>query len=139
MQHARFQHGLRLATFLCVAAVLVGGPFYVQVLGGKTRLVRGWKMYAGRATDWCFVHYVEIGAEGERTPLSRLDTLGIHPGSHDWNEQRVLRTRDEALLEGKRLCRALGAGARVGFSMKCGDGAQGWTLVEQDSGDVCMD
>ncbi len=129
----------RLSTFACVAAFLIGGPFYIQVLGRHSRWLRGWQMYGGRGSDWCFVHYYRDTGGGSRVPLPRFATLGIRVGSPQWQGAREIRTREQALLAGKELCQHLGVGARVGFSMKCGDGGQTWNVVERDSGDVCTD
>jgi hypothetical protein len=128
-----------LVIFVAVAAFLIGGPFYVQVLGHESKWLRGWRMYGGRGGDWCFVHYFRYEPDGSTVPLDRFATLSIRKGSRAWYEAREIRTRDQALLEGKELCVRLGAGARVGFSMKCGDDGVAWNVLEQDSGDVCAD
>lgn len=139
MPHAKIVRLARLLTFVSVAAFLVGGPFCVQVLGRETKWLRGWRMYSGRAADWCFVHYYRYEADNTKVPLRRMATLGIELDSAAWREEREIRTREQALLEGERLCRALEPGARVGFSMKCGVNERAWNVLEPDSGNVCRD
>ncbi len=139
MSPARLVRLTRLLTFVVVAVFLIGAPFYVQVLGRETKWLRGWRMYSGHAADWCFVHYHRYERDGTKVPLRRLAALGIEPGSSAWREEREIRTPERARIEGKRLCRALGVGIRLGFSMKCGVGERAWNVLERDSGDVCRD
>jgi hypothetical protein len=137
MQPSTLIHSMRFGLFVCVATFIVGGPFYVQVLGHHTMWLRGWQMYSATASDWCFVHYYRYAGDGARVPLVRLETLGVQSGTPGWYEERQIRTREQAESEGRRLCRRLGANAHVGFAMKCGDGKRAWQVLEEDSGDVC--
>ena len=127
----------RLSLFLAIAAFLLGGPFAVQVLGKRTRWLRGWQMYGSRAGDWCFVHYHRYEGGGGRAALSRFETLGIAIGSPDWWHEREIRTIEQARSEGKRMCAELGAGTKLGFAMRCGARGRSWKVLTEDSGDVC--
>ena len=69
---------LRGTTLLLGIAFILGGPTYVQLLGGRLGpFSRSWRMYTGVGRQLCEVRYTQILPDGRTIPVDRLEVLGI--------------------------------------------------------------
>jgi hypothetical protein len=63
---------LRLLAFSAIAAFIIVGPFYEQVLGQSTFVFRSWRMYSTRGLGVIDAKFYELAENGElRRELSR--------------------------------------------------------------------
>lgn len=121
---------LRTLVFLAVCGVILGGPFYHQVLGGTSAWLRPWGMYHGNGINTVTVEF-EWHRNGTWEPFDVVPELkarlGIAP-------QELLRIDNEAALAKVKLlvCHAF-PHARMRFSAHQADRVEGWrTLAERE-------
>lgn len=78
---------------------MVGGPAWVQLLGGSPGpLARPWRPYSKSGIEVCTVAYFEEGVR-----LDRPELLGVSVDSHP--RRRLLRTFPDVREEANRLCK----------------------------------
>lgn len=121
---------LRTLVFVAVFGIIMGGPFYRQVLGGTSAWLRPWGMYHGNGINTVIVEF-ERHRNGtwevfEVVPEIKA-RLGIAP-------EKRLRINNEAALGKVKLlvCRAF-PDARIRLSARQADRVEGWrTLAERE-------
>ena len=127
---------LRGLIFVLLAAWMIGGPMYRQLLNGSSRIPRSWVMFTGYgAGEVCDVRYTLTTPEGETT-IDRFATLG-HDVPHSAPKKiRRVENKKAALSLGRRLCRALDGGADVRLYARCAH-KRGWRVIAQGQENLC--
>jgi hypothetical protein len=128
---------LRVAAFAVLAAFIVLGPFYRQVLHGELRAFRPWRMFRGLGHDICDVRYSRVLPDGRAMDVDRYTLLGVarppHAPKEIWKITNVAAA--EALAQ--RLCERLPPTARdLRLVARCGSRA-GWLSVSDGGLNVC--
>jgi hypothetical protein len=122
----------RMLVFTGIAAYMAIGPFYRQVLGGKSKYVRNWVMFSGANTDVCEVRYHL--ADG--TPIDRYEVLGLEPWYTARKSVRKIGSVDEVWRQGRALCSKLGRGTDLRADAKCAK-RTGWNWVMHGDLNLC--
>ncbi len=118
------------------AGVMFGGPFYRQVLGGRSEWVKDWVMYAGVAVNFCKVDYRRSTPEGWEA-FPRLPTLGY---AHFWEaprEKRLLRSLEAVRDDVRRLC-ATDPTLELRATVDCAT-RQGWKRRIEPDRNLCAE
>ncbi len=119
---------LRTLVFVAVLGVIMGGPFYRQVLGGTTAWLRPWGMYHGNGINTVTVEF-ERHRNDKWEPFDVVPELkarlGIAP-------RKLLRIDNEAALGKLELlvCRAF-PHARIRLSARQADRVEGWRILAE--------
>ena len=125
---------LRAGFALLLVVFMFGGPFYVQVLGGRAPGVRTWVMFRGFGLDICEANFYEVRDAGlveiDRYALFGYDGLGDAPKSF-----RRLRTHREVGLHARKICRELSP-SEVRVEARCAT-KSGWRTVYTGQRDAC--
>ena len=94
--------------FAVFALLMVGGPFYKQVLGGETILLREWTMYSGLGLRVCDVAFYIQEADGRRVPVDRYEVLGYASFQEAPMEVRRMQGEAEVLAVAYKMQEVLG-------------------------------
>jgi hypothetical protein len=94
-----------------LAAYIVFGPFYRQVLHGHNEWLRPWVMFSGAGLDATQVEYRSRGSDGHESVLDRYAILAS-TGAPTRTLSKVTDAK-AAKRVGQMLCRKLGEGADV--------------------------
>ena len=124
---------LRGTVFFALAAIIVLGPFYRQVLGGDSEWFRAWRMFRGNSIGICDVRYERRTDQGDE-PIDRFAVLGYDV----WAEApREIRSIRENKLDDvtRRICKAL-PGADVRVTARCAQ-QSGWKTKRSPDRNAC--
>jgi hypothetical protein len=121
--------------FVLLAAWMLSGPVYRQVIGGTSPYIREWRMYGTRAVRTCKVLFEEQDAGGW-SPVSRWETEGYNVTKWPGKSRRMLDTRKAANKAGRSMCAKLGEDTVLRYRRKCGHVRDGWGEWET-SGNLC--
>lgn len=126
----------RTATFLAVAAFIIGGPLWTQGLDRPSRVLSDWTMFSGYGLDVWAVRYLQASPDGTLIPLDRYALLGY--GSKVLAPLKVQRVKDleEATSLARKLCRVLPPGADVRMWLKKPT-ATGWKQISRPKENLC--
>ena len=129
-----FLRGL-IATLL--AAWMIGGPFYRQALGGKSKIPRSWVMFTGYAVgEVCDVRYT-LRQDGEESPIDRFSVLGYSSPHSAPKSIRVIDKKKSAVSIGRRICGRIDVeDADVRLYARCAT-RRGWRVVSEGQEDLC--
>jgi hypothetical protein len=126
----------RATAFALLLAWIVGGPFYRQVLGGKSRYVRAWLMFEWTGLNVEDARFYRQASNGKRIELDPWATLGEERPENP-TKRRLKKKRGVLLMAGK-LCRALGNHADVRVVARRATRA-GWTVDFDGKKNVCFE
>ncbi|HMB94170.1 MAG TPA: hypothetical protein VKP65_25195 [Rhodothermales bacterium] len=104
----RLKEHTRTVAFVVFVLLMVGGPFYKQVLGGETILLREWTMYSGLGLRVCDVAFYIQEADGHRMPVDRYEVLGYAAVQEAPIEVRRLEGAAGVLAVAHKMQEALG-------------------------------
>lgn len=128
---------LRLAAFVVLAAFIVLGPLYRQVLHGELRVFRSWRMFRGLGHDICDVRYFRLLPDGRAVDVDRYALLGVARPPHAPKDIRMIESAAAAEGLARQLCERLPAGERdLRMIARCGSRA-GWVAVSDGGRDFC--
>jgi hypothetical protein len=125
----------RTVLFLSIAAWMLSGPVYRQVIGGTNPHIREWRMYGTRAVRTCKVLFDKEGPNGWEQ-VSRWEIEGFTVQRWPSRGARMLDKPKDAVAAGERLCKKLGPGTALRYRRRCGHVRRGWSDWET-SGDLC--
>jgi hypothetical protein len=121
-----------------VSLYLVSGVVLRQGLGARlgrsASIFPVWQMFSGSGLGLSQVRYFEQDQADGRREIDRYETMGVERLDQPRGVWRVHGT-DGARRLGKKLCRALGPGARVELELRTGT-RRGWR-PEPPVADVC--
>jgi hypothetical protein len=124
----------RAVTFALVAGWIWFGPFYRQVLHGRSPIFRPWVMFSGAGLTATEVRYVEKRADGAEAALDRFVILA--PDGRRPRSIAYLKDADAVRRVGRQLCRKLGAGADVRATFRIAKRA-GWKREMKGEENLC--
>lgn len=128
----------RALVFYGVAAYLVLGPAYRQVLGGDDERVRNWVMFSNRF-EVCSAQYESWTSDGRREPLDRYAVMGYVAPVEAPTSFDLIETETEVLSIGRALCRKLGGAVDVRVWARCARvHGTGWTRVQRAEQNLCL-
>ena len=134
-ERAGFQ--LRLAAFAALAAFIVLGPFYRQVLHGEVRAFRSWRMFRGLGHDICDVRYSRVLPDGRAMDVDRYALLGVARPPNAPKDVWMIESTGAAETLAQRLCERLPPTERdLRVVARCGT-RTGWLPVSDGSRNVC--
>lgn len=105
---SRLKKHARTFAFAAFVVLMVGGPFYKQVLGGETLLLREWTMYSGLGLRVCDVAFYIQEVNGARVPVDRYAVLGYASFQDAPMEVRRMKGEAGVLAVAHRLQAVLG-------------------------------
>jgi hypothetical protein len=123
---------LRLLAFLVIAAFIIVGPFYEQVLGQSNPVFRSWRMYSTRGLGVIDAKFYAVAENGELRRIDRFALLDSRPG----RKFRRIRTRKALESTISRLCRVVGEGADIRVIARRGT-RKGWEEVDRGERNAC--
>ena len=124
--------------FVLLAAWMIGGPMYRQLLNGSSRIPRSWVMFTGYgAGEVCDVRYTLRQGDSETT-LDRFAILGHDEPRSAPKKVRRVENKKAALSLGRKLCRALDNDVDIRLHARCAH-KQGWRVVAQGKENLCAD
>jgi hypothetical protein len=126
----------RWLLFFAIAAYIVIGPFYRQVLDGESIVFRKWAMFSTFGMEVCDVRFTLITPTGER-PVDRFNLLGYNHRRDAPSSLRRIEGSEEVYEIGDRLCRALPANFDLRLYGRCGS-REGWQWIEQGEANLCL-
>jgi hypothetical protein len=88
-----------------LVAYFVVGPFVVQVLDVDVDFLLRWTMFNTHANRMCLVEYRAIAPGGGVTRVDRFEWLGIADRDLAPPDVAMIRSPEQALAVGRRLCR----------------------------------
>jgi hypothetical protein len=114
---------------------MFSGPFYVQVLHGRSLFLRPWKMYDETGTGFFEVKYRLRAAEGE-VPIDRFKVFG-YSNRHKaptwlW---RVVR-KEDLLKINQALCQYYGSDADIRLYARLAT-LKGWVPYARGEKNLC--
>ena len=128
---------IRRLLFGALVGFLVLGPFYRQVMGGKSPLFRNWIMFAGYGLDICTVQYEQMNEDGTLTPLNRLELLGYESLAEAPRSTRRLKSIQAAESQGRRICQRLDTDKPdVRLFARCAS-RKGWRRASKGTNNLC--
>ena len=134
----RWLVALRLAAFAALVAFMFGGPFYRQVLDGRSKYFRNWVMFHGFGRDICDVEYRHHKADGSVEVLDWATTLEYRSWLHAPRSVRRLKKVDDARRLGRRICTRLDPDERdLRLHARCGS-RQGWKPADDGEENLCV-
>ena len=129
--------GVRVVTSVALAAFIVLGPFYRQVLHGEARYFRAWRMFQGLGKDLCDVRYLHRRPDGQTVGVDRYALLGVKRPPYAPEEVWKIEKASGAESLGRRLCERLPPGERdLRRIARCGSD-KGWQSVDDGTRNLC--
>ena len=126
----------RAVAFLAIAAYIIAGPFYRQILHGRSEWFRPWVMYSGAGIDVCAIAWYSREADGDRL-LDRFDTLGYRAVDDAPRSLRIISNRNAGLVIAAQLCDKLGDGTDLRAEGRCSTRG-GWQTAFNRSKNLCV-
>lgn len=137
---ARVASWARLIGFVVLAAWIVGGPIYKQLLGGKTKWVRPWVMYSGNSVGVVAARFETVDKKGRRKPLDHYELLDATPPfSFDERPDKsvsMIRTKAKFQKLVDRICRKLRRRTELRAVARIGRKG-GWKPLEDGERNLC--
>ena len=121
----------RVVAFILLMLYVVFGPFYKQVLKGKSNLFRAWRMYHTRGIDVCDVKFYIRHPDGRIEHIDRFEALGRDKllGSH--HSARRIMGETGVLRVGQRIRQKVGAAVDLRVNARIGT-RDGWKTLYVD-------
>ncbi len=126
----------RTLAFLAVAGFIIGGPMWKQGLDRRSQVLFQWVMFSGYGTDVCDVRYVEVAADGARTPVDRYAVLGYDTKADAPGSIKKMKDLAAAKAVGKKLCRKLPEGTDLRTRVRCAT-KDGWRTMSKAEENLC--
>lgn len=121
----------RVVAFTLLTLYVVFGPFYTQVLKGKSNLFRAWRMYHTRGIDVCDVQFYIRHPDGRIEHIDHLQVLGRDKllGSH--HHSRRIMGETDVLRVGQRIRQKMGTVVDLRVNARIGT-RDGWKTLYVD-------
>ena len=121
----------RAVAFTLLMLYVVFGPFYKQVLKGKSDAFRAWQMYHTRGIGICDVEFYIRHPDGRIEHIDRFQTLGRDKllGSH--HHSRRIMGAEGMLKVGQRIRQKVGGTADLRVNARIGT-RDGWKTLYVD-------
>lgn len=127
----------RRVVFVALVIFIVGGPFYLQVLHGRSRVLRPWRMYSTKGIDACRVAFRQRDSTGMEAPIARLEAMGYRSWQAAPPNHRLITRVSQAQRQGQLLCRRLGPNADVRMYLECGKKPARWVRKAWGETNLC--
>lgn len=111
------------------------GPFVVQVLGVETELLLRWTMFNTEVNRMCLVEYRAASPDGSTARVDRYAWLGITDPALAPPEVALIRSPEQAVEVGRRLCRER-PGVELRVLARC-PRAGAWEIALRGEADLC--
>lgn len=121
----------RAVAFTLLMLYVVFGPFYKQVLKGKSHAFRAWRMYHTRGIGVCDVQFYIQHPDGRIEQIDRFQVLGRDKllGSH--HHSRRIMGEKGVLRVGQRIRQKVGATVDLRVNARIGT-RDGWKTLYVD-------
>lgn len=134
-------HRFRLVVFVLITALMIGGPMYRQVFGGKNKIFRNWVMFAGVGVGDVDARFTQLLDDGSEVELDRIAILGAGRTNRrelPRNTWRIRKKYGGAMEVARRLCGHLGQGSKIKVYARLATRA-GWRVRYEGKQLVCDD
>jgi len=139
MQSNRLVIATRWVLVVLVFGFIMWGPFYRQILGGESNIFRKWAMFMNYAVGGIWdVRYTQKTSAGE-VALNRFEVLGFSSPREAPIPLRRFRRKEDIVICGKAMCRALGGQDRDIRLYARVATKQGWRWAAQGEWDICSE
>ena len=121
----------RAVAFTLLMLYVVFGPFYKQVLKGKSVAFRAWRMYHTRGIDICDVQFYIRHPEGRIEHIDRFELLGRDRLLRSHHHSRRIMGEKGVLAVGRRIRQKVGATVDLRVNARIGT-RDGWKTLYVD-------
>jgi hypothetical protein len=126
----------RALAFGAIAAWMIWGPVWGQLLDRPAHAAFEWRMFSRLGSEVCSVRYVRRADDGAEEPLDRFALLGHpNPAAAPSSVRRVRSLKDAEAL-GAKLCRRLGSWPDIRLYARCGT-PTGWHDLAAGESNLC--
>ena len=128
---------LRGVVFCLIASMMLWGPFYRQVLFGRSVIFQRWAMYPNNKHRHLYAVEFRIRTQAGEVPIDHFKLLGIPRGRHVSPPHLWKIARESDLWElVQRICDASGPEADIRLYARLVTYA-GWSPVAQGERNIC--
>ncbi len=121
----------RAVAFTLLMLYVVFGPFYKQVLKGKSDAFRSWQMYHLRGLDVCDVQFYIRHPDGRIEHIDRFQVFGRDKLLKSHHHSRRLMGEEDVLRVGRRIRQKVGATVDLRVNARIGT-REGWKTLYVD-------
>ena len=121
----------RVVAFTLLMLYVVFGPFYTQVLKGKSNLFRAWQMYHTRGIDVCDVQFYIRHPDGRIEHIDHLQVLGRDKLLRSHHHSRRIMGETDVLRVGQHIRQKVGAAVDLRVNARIGT-RDGWKTLYVD-------
>ena len=121
----------RVVVFVLLMLYVVFGPFYVQVLKGKSKAFRAWRMYHTRGIDICDVQFYIRHPDGRIEHIDHFEALGRDKLLKSHHHKRRIMGEKGVLAVGRRIRQKVGATVDLRVNARIGT-RDGWKTLYVD-------
>jgi hypothetical protein len=128
---------IRSFLFLVIAAWMMWGPLYRQVLGGHSPVFRQWQMYNKKGINYYEVKYY-LSREGSLIPIDRHEVLKVPKGRKGPKWFWRIESQEALRRINQGICDSYGGDADVRLFARQAT-RQGWVPYAQGEKNVCSE
>ena len=127
---------LRLLIFILLVLFMFLGPFYKQIIKGKSYIFREWIMFSGLSFGIYDIQLTEHLKDGSKTPVNYIDELNIDKKSNKnyyWrvkDPQHVLRILKSVCIKSQT------SNPYISLRLKYAT-RKGWKVIHDNEENVC--
>ena len=121
----------RAVAFTLLMLYVVFGPFYKQVLKGKSVAFRAWRMYHTRGIDICDVQFYIRHPDGRIEHIDRFELLGRDKLLRSHHHSRRIMGEKGVLEVGRRIRQKVGPTVDLRVNARIGT-RDGWKTLYVD-------
>ena len=126
---------LRLLLFILLVLFMLIGPFYKQIINGKSYIFREWIMFSGLSFGIYDIQLTEHLKDGSKIPVNYIEKLKIKKKSNKnyWrvmNPQHVLRILKSVCIESQT------SYPYISLKLKYAT-RKGWKVVHDNEENIC--
>ena len=121
----------RAVAFTLLILYTAFGPFYKQVLKGKSNVFRAWQMYHTRGIGVCAVDFYIRHPDGRIEPIDYFKTLGYDKLRRLHHHSRRIMRAEGVLKMGQRIRQKVGAAVDLRVNVRIGT-RDGWKPLYVD-------
>ena len=129
------QFRLRLLLFTVLVLFMLIGPFYKQIIKGKSYIFREWIMFSGLSFGIYDIQLTEHLKDGSKIPVNYIEKLNIKKKSNKnyWrvmNPQHVLRILKSVCIESQT------SYPYISLKLKYAT-RKGWKVIHDNEENIC--